>query len=210
MNHPKREEWVPYIFGEAKSEIRRELNAHLKGCPDCRQEIETWKSSLGLLDAWKLPPVPRSTPSFAPVLNWAVAAAVVLVVGFGIGRLSARVDAQKVRVAIEPALRQELTQELARLTREEISKNASATLAASAQQTEQAIAVMAKAIEDTRQEDSRAFYAALEKVESQSFAQFVSLKKDVDTVALNTDAGLRDTAQELVQLADYKQPAGIK
>ena len=88
--------------------------------------------------------------------------------------------------------------------------NASATLAASAQQTEQAMAVMAKAIEDTRQEDNRAIYAALQKVESQSFAQFVSLKKDVDTVALNTDAGLRDTAQELVQLADYKQPAGIK
>ena len=210
MNHPKREEWVPYLFGEAKSPARGELNAHLRDCPDCRQEIETWKMSLGLLDAWKLPPVARPAPSFAPMLNWAVAAALVLLVGFGIGRLTAKADMQKVRTAIEPELRRELRQEFARLTREEISKSASSTLAASAQQTEQAMAVLAKAVEDTRQEDNRAIYAALDKVESQSFAQFVSLKKDVDTVALNTDAGLRDTAQELVQLADYKQPAGIK
>src|SRR5438477_7717896 len=119
MNHPKREEWVPYIFGEARPDTRRELNAHLRDCPDCRQEIETWKMSLGLLDAWKLPPVPKPAPSFAPLLYWAAAAAVVLVVGFGIGRLSARADVQKVRAAIEPELRRELTQEFARLAHEE-------------------------------------------------------------------------------------------
>ncbi len=33
-----------------------------------------------------------------------------------------------------------------------------------------------------------------------------SLKKDVDTVALNTEAGLSHTAQQLYQLADYKEP----
>ncbi len=144
MNHPTREEWVPYLFGEAKSDARRQLNAHLKDCPDCRQEIETWKMSLGLLDAWKLPPVPRPAPSFAPLLNWAAAAAVILLVGFGIGRLTAKANVQKVRAAIEPELRRELTQEFARLAREEMSRNTSATLAASAQQTEQAITVLAR------------------------------------------------------------------
>jgi anti-sigma factor RsiW len=210
MNHPTREEWVPYLFGETKSDARRQLNAHLKDCPDCRQEIENWKMSLGLLDAWKLPPVPGPAPSFAPLLNWAVAAAVVLLVGFGIGRLTAKADVQKVRAAIEPELRRELTQEFARLTREEINKSASSTLAAAAQQTEQAMAVLGKEIEDARAEDNRAIYAAMDKLESDSFTQFVSLKKDVDTVAVNTDAGLRNAAQELVQLADYKQPLGVK
>jgi|SRR5882724_10921200 len=210
MNHPTREEWVPYLFGETKPDARRQLNAHLKDCPDCRQEIDTWKMSLGLLDSWKLPPVPRPAPSFAPFLNWAAAAAVVLLAGFGIGRLTARADVQRVRAAIEQELRRELTQEFARLTREEMSKSASSTLAAAAQQTDQAMAVLTKAIEDTRTEDNRAIYAAMDKLESDSFAQFVSLKKDVDTVAVNTDAGLRNTAQELVQLADYKQPAGVK
>src|SRR5437773_2619311 len=192
MNHPKREEWAPYLFGETKLEVRRELNAHLKECADCRQEIENWQRSLARLDAWKLQSVPKPGLNFAPYLNWAAAAALLLLLGFGIGRLTAKADVDKVRAAIEPAMRRELSQEFARLVREEVSKSAVATLAASGQQAEQAI------------------YAVLENLESQSFVQFVSLKKDLDTVALNTDAGLRDTQQELVQLTDYKQPLRAK
>ena len=56
MNHPKHEEWAPYLFGEANSKVSRELKAHLHDCPECRKEIESWKSSLRRLDAWKLPP----------------------------------------------------------------------------------------------------------------------------------------------------------
>jgi|ERR1044071_2405053 anti-sigma factor RsiW len=210
MNHPTREEWVPYVFGEAKSDVRQQLNAHLRNCPDCRQEIESWKASLKLLDSWKLPRISKPAPVYAPFFNWAAAAAMIMLLGFGIGRLTARADVQKVRAAIEPELRRELTQEIARLTREEISKSASATLATAGQQTDQAMAVLAKAIEDTRAEDNRSIYAALDRIESDGFAQFVSLKRDVDTLAVNTDAGLRNTAQELVQLADYKQPPGLK
>jgi hypothetical protein len=35
---------------------------------------------------------------------------------------------------------------------------------------------------------------------------YVSVKQDVDMLAFNTDAGLRHTAQQLYQLADYKEP----
>ena len=171
-----------------------------------RKEIDGWKSSLGRLDAWKLPLIPKPAPVFAPFLNLAAAAALVLLVGFGIGRLTARVDVEKIRAAIEPEIRRELSQEFAGLVREEVAKSASATLSASGQQTDQAMTLLAKALDERWTEDNRAIYAGLEKVESQSFGQFVSLKKDLDTVAQNTDAGLRDTQQELVQLADYKQP----
>ena len=111
MNHPKREEWAPYLFGETKLEVRRELNAHLKECADCRQEIENWQRSLARLDAWKLQPVPKPGLNFAPYLNWAAAAALLLLLGFGIGRLTAKADVDKVRAAIEPAMRRELSQE---------------------------------------------------------------------------------------------------
>ena len=67
----------------------------------------------------------------------------------------------------------------------------------------------AKALEAKRTEDSQAIYAALNKLESQVLADVVSLKKDVDTVAWWTDAGLRRARQELVQLADYTQPVNI-
>jgi hypothetical protein len=114
MKHPKREEWVPFLFGETTPGAQHELSEHLRGCADCRQEIETWQRSLGRLDAWKLPPVRRTAPALAPAFTWAAAAALVLLLGFSIGRLSAKADAQKIRAAITPQIKQELTEELTR------------------------------------------------------------------------------------------------
>ena len=93
-----------------------------------------------------------------------------------------------------------------RFVHDELERSASATLAAAGQQTDQAVALLAKALQDTRAEDNRAIYAALNKLESQSFEQFVSLKKDLDTVAVNADNGLKDTAEGLVELAGYSRP----
>src|SRR6266446_7247750 len=102
MKHPERDEWVPFIFGEADSDQRRQLESHLKACAECRGEIESWQRSVGRLDSWKLPRMSKPRASFVPLVKWAVAAALVLSVGFGLGRISAtRIDAQKVRVAVE-------------------------------------------------------------------------------------------------------------
>ena len=40
MNHPKPEEWVPYIYGETTGTARRELSDHLNSCDQCREEIK--------------------------------------------------------------------------------------------------------------------------------------------------------------------------
>src|SRR5437588_2561299 len=109
MNHPNREEWAPYLFGEAKPEARHRLTRHLQECADCRAEINTWQRSLHRLDAWELPDRPRPGGQLMPLLRWAAAAAVILGLGFGIGRLgSGAVNAQRVRAAIEPELRKQL------------------------------------------------------------------------------------------------------
>lgn len=166
MNHPNREEWAPYIFGEAKPEARQRLARHLQECTDCRAEINIWQRSLNRLDAWELPDRPRPGAQLAPVLRWAAAAALILSLGFGIGRLtSAAANAEKVRAAIEPEIRQRLLADF----------------------------------EKKRTQDNQAIYAALDKL-------YVSLKRDVDTVAVYTDAGLRQTEQQLVELVDYTQP----
>ena len=126
MNHPKHEEWVPYLFGETKPEVRRQLKEHLRDCADCRNEIESWQRSLGRLNAWKLPPTPRAVLTFAPILNWAAAAALVLLVGFGAGRLTAaKADVAKVRAALAPELRRELSQEFARYLHDELERSSS-------------------------------------------------------------------------------------
>ncbi|PYJ84083.1 MAG: hypothetical protein DME22_14045 [Verrucomicrobia bacterium] len=90
MNHPKREEWAPYLFDEATAEERRKLAAHLQNCPECAAEIAGWQRSLKTLDRWKLPAArARSSQWAGPVLKWGIAAALVLGAGFGLGRLSA-------------------------------------------------------------------------------------------------------------------------
>src|SRR4051812_30949051 len=109
MNHPKREEWVPYLFGETSSAVARQLEAHLQGCPECREELDGWKNNLGRLDAWKLPQAATVRGMVEPFFKWAAAAAIVLAVGFGIGRITwARANVEAVRAAIEPEMRKQL------------------------------------------------------------------------------------------------------
>jgi hypothetical protein len=166
MNHPNPEQWAPYVFGEAKPDARRELERHLKECAECREEMNQWQRSLRRLDLWKLPKIQAPRSQWAPILRWAAAAALVLCVGFGVGRASSKMDIVKVRAAIEPELRKQLAADF----------------------------------EAKRSKDNQAIFAALDRI-------YVSLKRDVDTVAVYSDAGLRQTERQLVQLAGYSEPA---
>jgi len=158
MNHPKPEEWVPYVYGENTSKTRGELAAHLRDCPQCREEIDTWKRSLRRLDAWKVSkPRPRAE-LLMPFLKWAAAAAVVLVVGISIGRASApRVDVEKVRLAVTKDIKRDLGRELGQMARQEAARAATLTLVSGHTYTDQ----MAQQL-------------------------YLLLKKDIDTVALNS------------------------
>jgi len=208
MNHPTSEEWMSYLYNELTAVEHANLASHLAVCPDCQSKVSDWRAARSNLDAWRLPPKHPAVGPSRSVVRWAAAAAVLLGVGFGIGRLaSTTVTAEKVRAEIEPKMRQELRQEIGQRLREELDKVASATLAASSEQAKQLLAEYAKAIETKHAEDNQAIYAALDKLESQRVADLVSLKKELDTVAVLTDVGLRRTQQQLVQLADYTQPS---
>jgi hypothetical protein len=182
MNHPKREEWVPYLYGEARPDVRRHLKAHLQECSECRDEVQNWEQSLGRLDAWKLPSRRNPRELFAPLLRLAFAALVILGAGFMAGRLSvAAATAEKVRASLEPQLRKELAQ----LAKEEANKAAAATLASANEQSDKIASAYAQAL-------------------------WFSLKKDVDVLAVNVDAGLRNTTQELMQMMDKKTDASTE
>src|SRR5438445_10195847 len=211
MNHPTREEWMSYLYDELTAEEHSSLEAHLAVCPDCKTRVGDWRAARRNLDAWQLPTRRGRVRLRLPVLRWAAAAALMIGIGFGGGRFAtpATANAGKIRAAIEPEIRQQLRQEFTQLLRDELDKAASATLAASGEQTKHWIENYAQALATKRTEDNQAIYAALNKLQSQRLADFVSLKKDVDTVAWWTDAGLRRARQELVQLADYTQPANI-
>lgn len=183
MNHPKPEEWVSYVYGEATSAARRELSAHLAACPQCQEEIATWKRSLSRLDAWKLPKVRPASELLVPFLKWAAAAAIILAAGISLGRATApKVNVEKLRLAIAPEIRRDLDREMTQLVRQEVARTASLALASDHGYTDQ--------------------------IAQQLYLRLVLVKKDVDTVALNADAGLRNTARQLVELADYQEPKG--
>jgi len=166
MNHLNREQWAPYLFGEAKPDARRELERHLKECAECRDELNLWQRSIRRLDAWELPKNQLPREHWVPALKWAAAAIVLVSLGFGIGRAgSGTVNVEKLRAAIEPEIRKQLVAEF----------------------------------EAKRSRDNQAIYAAVDKV-------YVSLKGELDTVAVNTYAGLQQTERQLVELADFAQP----
>jgi anti-sigma factor RsiW len=205
MNHPNDEQWMSYLYDELDSAGRASLKAHLKSCGECKSKVAAWQATKKNLSTWRLPAArsPRTPPIYAsPVLKWAVAA-LFLCAGIVIGRLTpATVSAQKIRAEVEPQLRQEFAQML----REELSKSVTATLQSSGEQTKGMLANYAAAAETNRATDNAAILTALNKLSEQRITDYLLLKKDVDTVAVNTDLGFRSTQQELNQLADYPLP----
>jgi hypothetical protein len=190
MKHPEREEWIPFIFGEADAGRKRQLESHLDDCAECRDEIQSWQRSLGRLDSWELP-LAKKHRKFVPLMKWAAAAAVVLCIGFAMGRNTARADAEKVRARVE----QDMRTELAQIARDEAAKTASLAITAFSQKTE-----------TRRAADNRLIFAVLERLETQHTTDCLTLKKELDTLAINADAGLRQTEEQLVQFADYSRP----
>ena len=194
---------MPFLYGEVTPDLRQQLKTHLEGCAECRDELERWKLSLARLDAWKLPRSRKPAELFVPLLKWAAAALLVLGFGIGIGRISASgSDAAKERAALKFQIKQELRQELAQLARDEMNRASPATLASARSEAERLLAAFAASLATQRDADNQTIRTALERLQLQN----LSLKKELDTVAVNTDAGLQQTEQQLAQLAVYKQP----
>ena len=209
MNHPSREQWMSYLYDESSAAERALLTAHLHECADCRAKTDEWQNARKNLDTWQVRA--RVTRRFAqrapllfgrPLLHWAAAAVVVLSVGFAFGRMTApATDVAKVRTSLEPEFR--------RLLHDEVQKAAASTLATSRGDAQTLLADYTDALERTLAEDDDAIFAALDRIESRHSADYVSLKKDLDTVAVLTDASLRRAQQQLTQLTDPTTPAEL-
>lgn len=210
MNHPTREDWMSYLYDESSAEAQTSLTAHLAACPECAARVASWRGAKQELDGWKLPAHATRESRNPGFLRWAAAAAIIVSLGFVFGRASAPAPAgvEEVRAALEPLIRQQLHQEFAQQLRTELTRSSQETLAAAAAQNRELLEEFAKSNEQQRIDDNRAIYAALNKLDSQRLADYASLKLDLDTVAVFSEAGLRQTQRQLVQLASYTEPAG--
>ena len=191
MNHPKREDWIPYLYGEVTTETQRDLKAHLNDCPECRAQVRGWQQSMNRLDGWKLSKARRQDFWAPPIFKWAAAIAFVAL-GFLAGNLIASKPDMK---ALRTTLAAELHQDLKPIVREEVNRSAEATLAQALEQNAKAIAACVASLDTKRGQDYHEIHAAL-----------LVLKEQLDTVAMNTGASFRQAEQKFLQLVDYKQP----
>jgi len=76
---------------------------------------------------------------------------------------------------------------------------------------DQARAAITPQIRDQlRSEFAQILHEQLAQTEAARATDYLALKKELDTVAILTDAGLRRTEREIFQLADYAQPANFR
>lgn len=209
MNHPQREEWVPYIFGEASPENKQRLRDHLQTCATCAREVEAWRRSLRHLDTWRLPKVAVPPVVFTqPVLKWALAALVMVGLGVLGARLSAAATSAQLRAGLEASLRAKMQDQLNNALVQIQEQNAKALSAtelrltqASQSERERVWRGFLEVLNNARAADTKTTQAALRQLEERDGAEFVALRKDLETLASTTDDEIRFARLKLIQLA---------
>jgi hypothetical protein len=211
--HPTPEEWMSFLYGEDSPARHTELGAHLQTCAECRRHVQTWRGSMTALDAWAAPAAPRRWVP-APAMRWAAAAAVVLGLGIGLGRMTTSANAEMkqlttaLRAEMETKLvsaREEFDRTLQQQRAEFVETVHAAASDAAGEEAAELFNRIARVIDERREKDQVAYFAALRQVEERSLTDYAALRKDLNTVAVNTDDGLSQTREQLIELAAFKQ-----
>ena len=208
MNHPKREEWIPLLFGEADAEARQRLETHLRDCSECAREVNAWRRTVGRLDAWKLPAAKRArNSSFKPV--GLAAAAAIMIGAFMVGRFSApQIDVQKFRTELKSELSAEIQEGFAQASSDSARALANLELrlaSASVHNSKEMAQEFVQLINDLRDEDREATQALFAKLQKQYTTDFVLLRRDLETLASTTDEEIESARLKLFQLASNQK-----
>jgi hypothetical protein len=189
---------MSFLYGECPTEQRRDLDAHLASCSTCAAQVRTWRSSLNALDDWPLPIKRQARRQWVPKLKWAAAAAVVLAVGFGLGR-------QTSNARTEVAALKSSIADLTAIVEREHTLNLSNSLAMAATANTETLRLLgdyARLQQEQRAADQEVIKTALRSFD----LRLGRVRSDLLTVAVNTEAGFEQTHENLAQLASYSIP----
>ena len=204
---------MAFLYGETSSRETSTLDAHLLSCAECRGKVDAWRGSMKALDQWTLPEL-RGTPRVSVMLKWAAAAAIILSVGFGLGRSFSPGygDLKDLRSSLEKefsqkfaTVRADLTEDLKRQQNEALQKVIAAAGESASGETQRLLKEFARASDEAGRPDSEAILAALKDLDTKWSGRYVSLRKELETVAVLTEDGLEDTQQQLKHLYTFAQ-----
>jgi anti-sigma factor ChrR (cupin superfamily) len=199
MKHPSAEELVSWVYGEVPPRAGRQLSAHVKGCAECRQQVESWQGAMKTLD--ELPaPAARKRYATAPV-QWAAAAALFVALGIVIGRFAISTDEAKLRAAMQNDMQQQVAAMRVELGREFAQGQTEVMEGLVAANTERLGTEFADMLEQARAEDRATYLLALKELNAKHDAEVATLKKGLETVVALADYGFEATEQRFEQLA---------
>jgi hypothetical protein len=235
MTHPTDEEWVAYLYGELPRASKAALREHLRTCAACQTEVTIWANAKESLGAWKLSPRCRAlpVPTVLAFGKWALAALVVLGLGFMIGRLSQiNHDSAVFRAALVPQLKAALVPELRREMQVQLAADCRAVLAGDAgtmnndlrrqlrtlldqteakavktstAQTQRALLEFAESYRTDRDQAQQKLLTLFDRAEQARDAQYLSLRRALETVAVVADDKFQRTESRLGELASYAE-----
>ncbi|MEX2140129.1 MAG: zf-HC2 domain-containing protein [Pirellulales bacterium] len=185
MDHPNQECLIEFLYGELPPARQSEIAQHVEMCDQCRAQLASWGRVRGELQTWRLPqsvPTRQGATSSVSGLWWAVAAVLLVGLGFGLARLGAPVpaDPAQMRADMLRQLRAEFRQQLAA----DFSKFAADQLV-------------------QQQDHQRALNEMVRQFESRQLREYVSLRRDVETVALRS----QERFDQLAELAPSETSA---
>lgn len=131
MTHPTPEDWMAYLYGESDSSERGALDAHLKSCAECRGQVAAWRGVMRDLERRWLPAERRFPTVGRRLVRATVAAGLLFVVGYAVGRLTRSepvviaaeaVDVAALRKAVAGDVVRALTPTLESSVRQEVAR----------------------------------------------------------------------------------------
>lgn len=204
MNHPNSETCAAYLSGGLPESEYAEISDHLKSCPECAARLDRWERVIDRLNQWELPRRSMRRRFTSLSFKWAAAAVVVLGLTFGFGRSSVpeALDLDAVRAKLEPSLKVALFSELEQRIRQEWVDGLAKQISAS---TEDANARLRndllQTLQVSREEDRKAILALVERLNTDIAANYLSLRKDLETVASLADNQIQQARLGLIRLA---------
>jgi hypothetical protein len=169
MNHLNDEERLAFVEGRASNENIE----HVNECAACASEVASMRRSIERLENFNWPGrMPRRARPLSPLINWALAAGIVLCVGFGLGRFTGP-NAAQIEAKVKADVTRDLQQQLASALREPRKSDI----------------------------DANAIVALLTQLREQQTANYISLRRDLETLASTADARLQSNTRQIRELA---------